>query len=190
MNLRKTNNVRLVLLAAATLVVAACGSSDNDYMAPPPPPANTAPSLSGITDKISNQDTVVGPIEFGIGDRETDATSLTVAATADGTAVVPADGVVLGGSGAVRSITLTPLEAATGTVNVTLTVTDAQGLASMRSFAVTVNARNASLRDTSLSTFAKAATDEATAVNGFTFTQDVDDPAVFEPLIAAGAGAE
>ena len=187
MTSRKTNNVRLVLLAAATLVVAACGSSDKDNMPPPPPPANTAPSLSGITNKVSNQDTVVGPIEFSIGDRESDAASLMVGATADGTAVVPADGVVLGGSGAVRNITLRPLEAATGTVNITLTVTDPQGAASMRSFGVTVNARNASLRDTSLSTFAKAASDEATAVNGFTFTQDVDDAAVYEPLIAAGA---
>ena len=52
---------------------------------------------------------------------------LTVTAAADGTSVVPADGVTLGGSGAVRSITLTPLEAATGTVNVTLTVTDPRG---------------------------------------------------------------
>ena len=34
---------------------------------------------------------------------------------------------MLGGSGATRTITLTPLEAATGAANVTLTVTDPQG---------------------------------------------------------------
>ncbi|HEU5135169.1 MAG TPA: hypothetical protein VFU13_08510 [Steroidobacteraceae bacterium] len=190
MNSHKTRHVRLVLLAATTLVVAACSSNDNDYMEPPPPPANTAPSLSGITNKTSNQDTVVGPIEFSVGDRESDPATLVVTAAADGTSVVPADGVVLGGSGAVRNITLTPLEAATGTVNVTLTVTDPQGSASTRSFGVTVNARNASLRDTSLATFAKSVSDDATAVNGFTFAQDVEDSAIYEPLIAAGAGAE
>ena len=51
---------------------------------------------------------------------------------------------------------------------------------------MTVNARNASMRDTALTTFAKAESDEATVVNGFTFTQDADDPAIFEPLIGAG----
>jgi uncharacterized lipoprotein YajG len=187
MNSHKTKFGGLVLLAATTLVVAACGSSnDNDNMTPPPPAANDAPAVSGISDKISNQDTVVGPIDFGISDRESAASLLTVTATADGTSVVPADGLVLGGSGAVRNITLTPLESATGAVNVTLTVTDPQGAATTRSFRVTVNARSASMRDASLTTFAKAQTDEATVVNGVTYTQDADDPAIFDPLIGTG----
>ena len=50
-----------------------------------------------------------------------------MSAAADGTSVFPADGVTLGGSGAVRSITLTPLEATTGTANITLTVIDGEG---------------------------------------------------------------
>ena len=187
MSSRKTNYSGLVLLAATTLVVAACGSNDNDYMTPPPPPANSAPAVAGITDKIAFQDTVVGPIEFGIGDRESDATSLKVVATTDGATVVPADGVLLAGSGAVRNITLTPLEAATGAVNVTLTVTDPQGAATSRSFRVMVNARNASIRETALATFAKGGSDEPTVVNGITFVQDADDPTIFEPVIAARA---
>jgi len=185
MSSRKTNNAGLVLLAATTLVVAACGSNDKDYMAPPPPAANTAPAIAGITDKIGFQDTLVGPIEFAINDRETDAGMLVVTAVADGASVVPADGVTLGGSGAVRSITLTPLEAATGDVNVTLTATDPQGAATSRSFRVTVNARTASIRETALATFAKGGSDEPTVVNGITFVQDAGDPAIFEPMIAA-----
>ena len=78
---------------------------------------------------------------------ETPASQLTVTAGADGTSVFPADGITLGGSGAVRSITLTPFEATTGTANITLTVIDAEGAVSARSFQVTVNARNASIRD-------------------------------------------
>jgi len=46
-----------------------------------------------------------------------------------------------------------------------------------------VNARNASIRDWMLTTFAKDETDEATIVNGITYTQDADDPAIFQPLI-------
>jgi hypothetical protein len=183
-----TNKAGLVLLAATTLVVAACGGggSDDGYTPPPAPAVNTAPSISGISDRTGNQDTVVGPIEFSIGDRETDASMLTLTAAADGAGVVPADGIALGGSGAVRSITLTPLEAATGAVNVTLTVTDAQGLASSRSFGVTVNARNASIREMALATYAKGGSDEPTAVNGITFIQDASDPAIFEPLMGTG----
>ncbi|HEU4779903.1 MAG TPA: hypothetical protein VFS58_08485 [Steroidobacteraceae bacterium] len=182
----KTNYRGLVLLAATTLVVAACSSSDNDYRDPPPPAANSQPAISGISDRSVDQDTAIGPIEFGIADRESDASLLTVAAAADGAGVVVADGITLEGTGAVRSITLTPLEAATGTVDVTLRVTDPQGAAGTRTFRVTVNARSASLRDAALSTFAKAESDEVTVVNGFTFTQDADDPAIFEPLIGTG----
>jgi hypothetical protein len=111
---------------------------------------------------------------------------LTVTAVGDGTGVVPADGITLGGDGATRTITLTPLEAKTGTVNVTLTVTDAAGAFTRSAFQVTVNARTASLRDTALTTFAKGGSDEATPLNGFTFTQDADDAATFAPLIPPG----
>jgi len=185
MSSHKTNKAGLVLLAATTMVVAAC-SSNNDYTPPDPPAANSAPTVAGITDKMAFQDTVVGPIEFGINDRESDASLLIVSAVADGGSVVPADGVTLGGSGTVRSITLTPLEAATGDVNVTLTVTDPQGAATTRSFRVTVNARNASIRETALAAYAKGGSDEPTMVNGITFIQDADDPAIFEPLMGTG----
>jgi hypothetical protein len=186
MTSKYTNKVSLGLLAA-TVIVAGCGGGGG-YDPPPPPPApvNSAPVISGITDRSSNQDTVVGPIEFSIADRETDTSMLMVSAVADGTSVVPADGITLAGSGTTRTITLTPLEAATGAVNVTLTVTDAQGAASTRSFRVMVNARNASIRETALATFAKAGSDEPTVVNGITFIQDADDPAIFEPLMGTG----
>jgi hypothetical protein len=184
---RKTDIARLAVFAAATLVVAACSRNDNDRKpVVTPNPVNAAPTVADIPDRTSSQDTTVGPIEFAIGDRETDPAALMVTAVADGTSVVPADGVTLGGSGAVRTITLTPLEAATGTVNVTLTVTDAAGAVATSAFQVTVNSRPASLRDTTLTTFAKGVSDDVTPVNGFTFTQDADDGAAFAPLIPAG----
>jgi len=186
MSSHKTNKASLVLLAATTLVVAACGSGSGGDKPMPDPVVNTAPVISGISDRTSSQDTVVGPIEFSVGDRETDASMLKVSAAANATSVVPADGIVLGGSGAVRSITLTPLEAATGAVSVTLTVTDADGAATSRQFNVMVNARNASIREMALATFAKSGSDDATVVNGITFVQDADDPAIFQPLMGTG----
>lgn len=177
-----SRNATLVLLAATTLVVAACSSSNNpDPM--PPPAANTAPAVSAITDKMSDQDTVVGPIDFGITDSETDARTLTVTVAADSTAVFPADGLVLTGAGTTRSLSLTPGEAATGTATIALLVTDPQGAATTRTFKVTVNAKTASMRDVALNTYAKGETDDSSVVNGFTFTQDADDAAIFDPLI-------
>ena len=187
MKTRKTGIGSFVLLAATTLVVAACGGggSGDGYMpAPPPPPANTAPGISAIPDKISDQDTAV-TVEFGIEDRETAAGSLSVSAAADSTAVFPVDGVVLSGSGATRTLTLTPLEASTGTATIAVRVMDAEGAATTRSFQVAVNAKNNSIRAMTLDTFAKAESDPVTTLNGWTIVQDAEDPAVFAGLLGA-----
>src|SRR5688500_19052067 len=138
----KTRNTiaTLAVLTATTLVVAACSSGGDGYV-PPPPPANTAPGISAITDKSADQDTTV-TVEFTVQDAETAAGSLTVSASADGTTLFPADGLVLSGSGATRTLTLTPLEAMTGTATISLRVTDAAGLEAARSFQVAVNAKN------------------------------------------------
>ena len=185
MELRRTSHLGSALLAATTLVVAACSGGRDGDGGMPPPAANSAPVMSAIADRNADQDTVVGPIEFGITDRESDAGALELTAAADSGSVFPADGLELGGSGTTRTLTLTPLESATGVTAITLTLTDPDGATATRTFRVTVNARAASMRDAALSTFAKAEGDAPTPVNGFTFAQDADDPSIFEPLIGA-----
>src|SRR5262249_21592270 len=108
---------------------------------------------------------------------------LKVEATADDAALFPADGVVLSGSGATRTLTLTPLEAATGTAKIGIRVTDPDGVSTQRTFSVAVNAKNNSMRAMALATFAKAEADTATQLNGWTVQNDADDPAVFAALI-------
>ena len=180
MNTRKTS---LALLAATTFIVAGCSNNDNDP-APTPPMGNMAPAVSAIANVTASQDSIVGPVAFGITDDTTPANTLKVTTVLDGNAVFPADGVVIGGDGATRSVTLTPLEASTGTTTVTIVVTDAQGGVTGRAFTVTLNARAASIRDSVNSTFAKGEGDAPTSLNGFTFAQDADDPATFAPLLA------
>jgi hypothetical protein len=82
-----------------------------------------------------------------------------------------------------RTLTLTPFEAATGMANVTIRVSDPAGAAMTRSFAVAVNAKNGSVRALTLDTFAKSVNDEPTMLNGLTIQQDADDPATFAGLI-------
>jgi hypothetical protein len=181
MNSRNTMNA---MLAAAPLVIAACSSNSYDPPVLPPAMANEAPVISAIGDQTVDQDTVVS-IEFGVTDSQTDAAQLALVVMPDGSGVFAADGATLGGAGIARTLTLMPLEARTGTAMISVMATDPQGLSTSRTFAVTVNARAASLRDVALASFAKSATDEVTAVNGLTFTQDADDPAAFEPLLGA-----
>ena len=152
---------------------------------PAPAPANAAPTLSAITNKVSDQDTMV-TVDFSVDDRESGSGSLTVSASADGTSVFPADGVVLTGSGGTRTLTLTPLESATGTATISLNVSDPAGATTTRAFQVAINVKNGSMRTAVLDTFAKAETDAVTTINGWTALQDADDPAVFAALIPAG----
>jgi len=185
MNSNNTNYRRFVPLVA-TLLVSACGGGGGGDDPPYTPPAtNSAPTIAAVADSTVNQDTVIGPIQIGIADRESDPSTLMLKADVEGS-VVATDGVSLAGTGAMRTITLQPLEAATGPVRVTLTVTDPQGATSTNTFTVTVNARAASIREWTLATFAKAESDDVTAMNGYTFTQDADDPAIYEPLIGVG----
>ena len=179
--------INLAVLAATAFAVAACssGRSDDDYVPPPPPPANTAPTISAITDQTANQDTVVS-VDFTIQDAESGTTGLTVTAAANGTTLFPVDGVVLSGSGGMRRLTLTPLEATTGTAMIAVRVTDADGMFADRSFQVAVNARNASVRMLTFDTFAKGDADPPTMLNGLTVQQDVNDLTGFAPLIPPG----
>lgn len=178
----KTRKTSIALLVAATCVAAGCSNSPKP---PEPPQANMPPQLAAIDNVTTDQDTQVGPLEFGVADDTTPANQLTVTAVVDSATPFPTDGVTLAGTGATRSITLKPLESATGAANVTVSVIDADGLKATRTFGITVNARAASVKDAVTTTFAKGETDDATTLNGFTFTQDADDPDTFAGLVGA-----
>jgi hypothetical protein len=173
----------LAWLAAATLVATGCSRNDDRDAPTPPPVVNAAPTISAVADQSVNQDTVVGPLTFSISDAETAAEALIVVASASANDVIPVDGLVLAGTGATRTLTLTPFEAATGSTSIAVLVRDSQGLSATSTFRVTFNVRTASIRDTTLTTFAKSERDAPTTVGGITFTQDADDPATFAALI-------
>jgi hypothetical protein len=188
MKAQKPNYLGSALLAATTLVVAACsggGRGDGGYGPPPPAAQNTAPVIGAITDRSGDQDTVM-TVEVAVSDAETSAGMLAVTAKADGGTLFPADdGVVLAGNGSTRTLTLTPLEAQVGAATVTVTATDAEGLATSRSFNVSINAKYASAWGTMVATLAKGANDEPTPLNGLTFQQDATEAEVAPYLPAA-----
>jgi hypothetical protein len=99
---------------------------------------NDRPTISDIPDQTTPQNTAVGPINFTIGDVEKAANLLTVTAVSSDQTVVPNASIVLGGSGANRTITITPAAGQTGTTTITVTVSDGS-LTQTDTLVVTVN---------------------------------------------------
>lgn len=105
-------------------------------------PVNDSPNIGFIANQTIYEDASIGPISFSIGDIDSDIGSLTVEASSNNESLIPADKIVLGGSGASRTITLTPLPNMSGIAVITIKVTDDEGAASTRTFILNVTAVN------------------------------------------------
>jgi hypothetical protein len=99
---------------------------------------NTPPFISAIANQTIPVNTVTPALAFTVGDRETPAASLTVAANSSNPVLLPNSNIVLAGTGTNRSVTLTPAAGQTGTATVALTVCDTS-LCTTASFQLTVN---------------------------------------------------
>ena len=101
-------------------------------------PVNDPPVISDIPDQTVTQGNSTDPIPFTIGDVETVASSLTVSGTSSNPALVPNANIVFGGSGANRTIQVTPAVLQSGSATITVTVSDGS-LSTSDSFVLTVN---------------------------------------------------
>jgi CSLREA domain-containing protein len=88
-------------------------------------PVNDPPTISpAVPDQSISRDSTTGAITFTIGDIDTAIGSLTVTGASSNTTLVPNTGIALGGSDAVRTVTVTPVLGQSGSTNLTLTVND------------------------------------------------------------------
>ena len=87
-------------------------------------PVNDPPTLSSIAEQMINEDTATGLLALTIGDVETAAGSLTLSARSTNTTLVPVANILFGGTGANRTVRITPATNEFGTNLVTLTVSD------------------------------------------------------------------
>lgn len=85
---------------------------------------NAFPTITHIGDVTTNVNSVVGPLNFTIGDAETAADSLSLAADSSNTNLVPLTNVVFGGSGSNRTVTLALAPNQTGVTTMTVSVSD------------------------------------------------------------------
>lgn len=104
---------------------------------------NTPPTISSIGNITINEDTASNNIAFTVGD--SNGTVASVTASSNNPTVIPNANIALAGSGASRTVTITPAanQYTTNTpVTITITVTDNGGATAETSFTVTVNPVN------------------------------------------------
>ncbi|RKS89631.1 galactose binding lectin-like protein, partial [Flavobacterium limicola] len=99
---------------------------------------NTIPTITAIANQSACPSTSVSNVEIAIDDAETPAGDLTLSATSSNQTLLPGANIVFGGSGANRTVSLTPALGENGTSSVVVTVDDGQGGTAISTFIFTV----------------------------------------------------
>ncbi len=136
---------------------------------------NDAPTITPLADQEVDEDTPIGPLAFTVADTETPAADLVVSAISSEATLFPPGNISLGGSGANRTLSLTPAANQSGVTTVTVAVDD--GLATVSTnFVVTVNA----IADApTISSIPDQQVDEDSTIGPLPFSMDdVEKPAV------------
>ena len=162
---------------------------------------NNPPTISNVGNQTVNEDTATGAIPFTVADDFTAAASLTLAKSSANTALVPSANIVFGGSGASRTVTVTPAANMNGTATITLTASEG-ALTASDTFVFTVTAVNdaptiSNITDRSVAvnsnTGAIAITigDIETAATSLTLTRASSNPTLvpLSGIVFGGSGA-
>lgn len=128
---------------------------------------NDLPTISAVSDASIDEDATLAAVAFTVGDVETAAGSLTLSAASSNTTLVPVANVVFGGTGANRTVAVTPAANQFGSALITITVRDADGGTATEEFTLTVNGVNDA---PTISTIANVTTPEDTATGPIAFT--------------------
>ncbi len=103
---------------------------------------NQPPTITSLDDQSTDEDVALGPLAFTISDGESQEADLMVTAVSSDESVISNAAIQLGGVAANRTLTMTPQPDASGTTEITVTVTDEGGLSSVETFLVTVDPVN------------------------------------------------
>ncbi len=144
---------------------------------------NDTPTISSIADQATDEDVAVGPISFTIVDVESAVGSLSLSASSSDPALVSVGNVVFGGSGATRTVTVTPALNGYGSVTLTLTVGDGQATANS-SFLLTVHPVN---DPPTITNIPDQTTDENTAREPISFSIGDAETAASSLIVSAAS---
>ncbi len=109
---------------AITVVVNDGGASNNVVTRSFTVAVNQPPALSGISNLTIPFSSQTAAIPFTVSDAESPAASLTVTGTSSNPALVQTGGIVFGGAGSGRTVTVTPVAGQSGSAYITITVGD------------------------------------------------------------------
>ena len=101
---------------------------------------NDPPTIGAISDQATIDGVAVGSIAFEVNDADNSPDSLTVTGASSNTALIPADGILIAGTGINRTVSVQPASGQVGTAAITLEVSDADGATASVSFDVAVEA--------------------------------------------------
>lgn len=176
------NNLQSALAGSYTVVVAnAYGSVTSD---PATLTVNSLPTISDIADRSTNED-VATVVPFTVGDLETSPLSLTLSGSSSNTALVPNANIVFSGSVFSRSVRVTPAANQSGTVTITVIVSDGGAATATDTFVLTVNPVN---DPPTVGVIANQSTQEDLATGAVAFAVgDVETPA--ESLTLGGSSS-
>ena len=183
--MKLNRNLGVAVIAALTAGLAACGGGGYDGgNSPPPAPQRQSPQITGLANQTLPQDTSSPVLTFQVSDGDSGANAVTVTATSSDPTIIPAAGIVLGGSGANRTLQITPAAEVFGTVTITIRAVDPDGLFAQQMVGVTVNGVFVSFTTTVIDLFGDAESGDPRSLRGFTFTPDADDdPNAFDALL-------
>ncbi|MDC0325236.1 choice-of-anchor D domain-containing protein [bacterium] len=99
---------------------------------------NSHPTISGLSDQVMEEDGTLDSLTFLVNDLETDLRGVSVIASSSNPQLIPGLNITLEGTGAIRTITLSPTPDSTGVTTINLQVTDSGALEAETSFRVTV----------------------------------------------------
>ena len=99
---------------------------------------NDPPTISAISNQSTTEDVPTAAIPFTVGDPETPAADLTVTASSDNVGIIPNANITIAGTGANRTVQVTPEPNQSGAAIITLTVFDGVNSTPI-TFQVTVN---------------------------------------------------
>ncbi len=102
---------------------------------------SAAPTMSAIGAQSSLEDVSVGPVSFTVNDSDTPLANLVLSSTSSNTALIDTSGIVFGGSGSNRTVSLTPKLDQFGTSTIMVNLTDGDGTTS-QTFLYTVTSVN------------------------------------------------
>ena len=148
---------------------------------PNSPPVFTPSTLPAVTATLGVS---IPNVTFTLTDDKTTPGSITVVATSDNQGLIPDSSLSPVNTNGTVTIALTPLSGQSGTANISVTATDGDAAATVKSFAVTINTNNPPVFTPATLADVNASMNGSKQVT-FTLTDDQTDPGALSVVVTS-----